>query len=229
MKAIILCAGRGERMMPLTLNTPKPLLLISQKPILSYIFKSLPDEISEVFLVVQEKFEKIFENFVKDINSEKKITILLQDKGEEGTYYALMAGRPFLEDQDKFLVLNGDDIFFKKDLESLLKEKTPCYGISLKKIQERYYTCDLDFKNKKIISFRKQKAEEFNKEVPCFSGAFTLNGDFFSYKPVFYNEKEAGIPHTLFHNTNRVFFFLIEDWLQINNPSDLNQHSNLLN
>ena len=60
MKAVILCAGEGERMKPATSNTPKPLLLVGDKPILFYIFNSLPSDITEVFLIIQEKYESLF-------------------------------------------------------------------------------------------------------------------------------------------------------------------------
>ena len=41
MKAMILAAGRGERMMPLTENTPKPMLLIDDKPLIQYTVEAL--------------------------------------------------------------------------------------------------------------------------------------------------------------------------------------------
>ncbi len=37
MRAVILAAGRGERLLPLTKNYPKPLTPILEKPLLEYI------------------------------------------------------------------------------------------------------------------------------------------------------------------------------------------------
>ena len=41
MKAMVLAAGKGERMQPLTAETPKPLLEVSGKPLLAYHLEAL--------------------------------------------------------------------------------------------------------------------------------------------------------------------------------------------
>ncbi len=221
MKAIILCAGDGERLKPLTETIPKPLILINDKPILFYILFSLPNKIDEVFIIIKEKHKNLFEQFLVDFKINLNIKFLFQDEKEKGTYFALMTARDFLINEDKFLVLNGDDIFLKEDIENLVKMPSPAYGLSYKRLDKRYRTCDLNTKNNKILSFRKQTESEINKELPCFSGFFTLTSDFLKYKPVYYEQGEAGIPHTLFANCNDVSYIILKEWLQINTKEDL--------
>ena len=52
MKCVILAAGEGIRMRPLTLENPKPLLEIAGKPLIGHIVETLPSEIDELVLVV---------------------------------------------------------------------------------------------------------------------------------------------------------------------------------
>lgn len=220
MKAVILCAGRGERLMPLTEKIPKPLIKVGDKPILSFIFNSLPDEIDEVYLIIRQEKQDLFKDFIQSINIKIKIKFLFQNEEGKGSYFALLAARELLINEEKFLVLNGDDIFLKDDLEKLIKSNAPVYGLGYKKMDGRYRTCDLDEKNKKILSFRRQTEEEIKKEMPCFSGAFVLTGGFFSYAPI-YTKQEAGIPHTLFGAGVDVNYLILSKWIQINNHVDL--------
>ena len=220
MKAVILCAGDGERLKPLTEKVPKPLILINNKPILSHILSSIPESISEVFIVIQEKHLELFNKFFSNCKYNFNIKFLFQDLNKKGTYFALMTAKSFLEKENKFLVLNGDDIFLKEDIKEILTIPAPAYGLSFKKLDKRYRTCELDKVNKKIISFRKQNENEYNKELPCFSGVLVLTKDFLNYKPVCFESGEAGLPHTLLSNNKNVSYLILKEWLQINTKKD---------
>lgn len=117
MQAVILAAGEGRRMLPLTLSCPKPLLKVLGKPILAHIMEALPDTITEVVLVVGYKQEMIREYFGDAFNG-RSITYVTQDK-PEGTLKALELARPHLV--GKFLLLNADDIHGTKALIESLK------------------------------------------------------------------------------------------------------------
>ena len=78
MKAILLCAGYGTRLYPLTINTPKALLKVQGKTLLELLIDNLEEikEIDEIVIVSNDRFYKNFCDFKPHISSSKKITIL---------------------------------------------------------------------------------------------------------------------------------------------------------
>lgn len=118
MKAIILAAGMGERMMPLTIRTPKPLLKVKGKALIDYVIESLPSEIDEIIVVVWWLAEKIRKHIKKNYK-EKNIRFV---KGsEKGNAFSFMATRPYLQDE-RFLLIYGDEIPNPKNVERCLAE-----------------------------------------------------------------------------------------------------------
>ena len=66
-KAIILAAGKGERMMPLTKTTPKPLIEVLGQPIIEHTIEVLRKKnINEIYIVVgylAEKFDYLVDKY----------------------------------------------------------------------------------------------------------------------------------------------------------------------
>ena len=60
--AVILCAGYGTRMYPLTKNRPKPLLPVGGKPALDYLIDEIMSlqEINDIYIVTNDRFFKHF-------------------------------------------------------------------------------------------------------------------------------------------------------------------------
>ena len=74
MKAVILAGGFGKRLGNLTLNTPKPMLLISNKPFISYLLDRLSYfKIDEVILCIHYQKDK-FKQYFSRYNNKLKIT-----------------------------------------------------------------------------------------------------------------------------------------------------------
>lgn len=118
MKAIILAAGRGTRLRPLTDTTPKPLLPILGKPILEHIIGSLPDAINELIIVVGYKGGQIRKYFGDSFGG-RQISYVEQ-KEQLGTGHAALLTRHLLKDGERFMFMYADDLHDKKSIEKCL-------------------------------------------------------------------------------------------------------------
>lgn len=116
MKAIILAAGKGARMLPLTLETPKPLLKWKDKTLIQHAINVLPEEVDEVVIVVGYMEDKI-RAFFKNKNIGRKITFISQ-KEVTGTAPALMLCKDNIKDE-KFILMYADDIHDKESIQKL--------------------------------------------------------------------------------------------------------------
>jgi NDP-sugar pyrophosphorylase family protein len=59
MKAIILAAGKGTRLRPITNTVPKPLVKIYGKSIIEYNLESIYKHVTEIIIIVQYREEDI--------------------------------------------------------------------------------------------------------------------------------------------------------------------------
>lgn len=105
-QAVILAAGQGTRLRPLTLTRPKPLVHVAGRPLLEYTFAVLPDTITDVVIVVGYLGDQIRE-YVGHSYYGKRVTYA--DQGPiQSTGGALVSALNQL--QDRFLVMNADDL-----------------------------------------------------------------------------------------------------------------------
>ncbi len=135
MKAMILAAGRGERMRPLTDELPKPLLTVAGKPLIERHIEAL---VSAGFteLVINHAWlgEKI-EAALGD-GSRFGVSITYSPEGENGleTGGGILRALPLLTEGDEnkpFLVINGD-VVTDFDFSSLLSlQQIPFDNFSL--------------------------------------------------------------------------------------------------
>lgn len=113
MQCIILAAGKGTRMRPLTLERPKPLVLVAGIPLLEHILQALPDSVDELILVVGYKGDMVISHF-GDHAYGRPIRYVWQ-KEAGGTGAALLLAQEFL--REKFMVIYADDLVDKESLE----------------------------------------------------------------------------------------------------------------
>ncbi|OLB71765.1 hypothetical protein AUI06_03035 [archaeon 13_2_20CM_2_52_21] len=111
MRAVVLAAGRGERLWPLTEETPKPLLPIANNSILERTLEALVQAgIRQIVLIVGFRSEKIRQRLGngKAIGAEIKY---VRQKSQKGTADAVGSCSKELVGDDRFLVLYGDDYY----------------------------------------------------------------------------------------------------------------------
>ncbi len=108
MKAVILAAGEGRRLEPLTNTRPKPMLPVTNQPLLEHVVESVVEAgIEEVVLVVGYKRERIQSHFGDGDDWGIDIEYAIQEK-QLGTGHAVLQAEDLIA--DTFVVLNGDRI-----------------------------------------------------------------------------------------------------------------------
>ena len=215
MQAVILAAGRGERMGKLTENCPKPMLLIKNKPKLAWTLENLPEEISEVILIIGYLGEQI-KNFFGEEYASRKIKYVEQKK-LNGSAGAVRLAQSLVK--GKFLVSMGDDLYLKSDLEKMLKED---WAILVKEVlgAEQFGLVSQD-KNGYLTSVVERPHNK--KEGLINTGAYVLQPEFFQAKLVSISETEYGLPQTLVSMYSKYKTKLIKatKWQSVGSPEDL--------
>ncbi|MEI6510851.1 MAG: nucleotidyltransferase family protein [Candidatus Uhrbacteria bacterium] len=117
MQAVILAAGKGLRLRPITESVPKALVDVCGTPLLFHILNSLPSTVTEIFVVVGYLSEQI-RAAIGDAFDGKTVRYVTQEP-LDGTGSALRLLKDEL--REKFLVVNGDDMYGKDDLERLAR------------------------------------------------------------------------------------------------------------
>ncbi len=122
MKAVILAAGEGKRLRPITSSIPKPMIPLMGKPLLEHTILGLKNAgIDQFLLIVGYKQEIIKEYFEKSSHQSKvKIDYIIQED-YLGTAHATGYAKDFIKD-DEFLMMYGD-LFADPDIFNVILNK----------------------------------------------------------------------------------------------------------
>ncbi len=225
MKAIILSAGQGTRLQPLTFETPKPLIKISGETIVDRIFKSLPEEIDEAIIVVEHLKDKI-KSHVGENFYNKKVTYVDQIP-MRGTYGALLSAKDLFEEKERFLVINGDDIHDKEELEKYLHFPRSL-GVQ-PMIMPNYYSVKI--KDGFVDGFSPQTDEEKVSGALIATGAYVLDTDIFKHPGVEVFGGEFGLPQTIMEQKDEfpITGIITTKWVTVNSIEDIEKAEKYFN
>jgi UDP-N-acetylglucosamine diphosphorylase / glucose-1-phosphate thymidylyltransferase / UDP-N-acetylgalactosamine diphosphorylase / glucosamine-1-phosphate N-acetyltransferase / galactosamine-1-phosphate N-acetyltransferase len=180
MKAVILAAGRGTRMAPITDTIPKPMVQIQGKPLIEHNLEKLSGLADEVIIVVGYLSEQIKNYFQGSFNG-MKIKYVFQES-PLGTGDALFRCRHLLS--GRFILMMGDDLYSRKDIEKCLENETSILACEMNeecsggKISPDQNGCLFE-----IIEGRHSSGS-------INTGFYALNDKIFSYSPPFNKDKK---------------------------------------
>lgn len=127
MKAVILAAGEGVRMRPLTYTRPKVMLPIANKPILEHLLLEVREVgIRDFIFIIGYHGETVRSYFGNGRKWGVRIEYILQMK-QLGTADALGMAQGFID--SKFLLLNGDVLVKGKDIARLISKEPTRIGV----------------------------------------------------------------------------------------------------
>lgn len=223
MQCVIICAGKGTRMRPLTDTIPKPLISVCGKPILQHIVEALPEVIDELVLVVGYKKEQI-EAFCGTEFLGRKVTFVTQENFAGGTGDALMRAKDSVT--GKFLFMFADDIHGKEALAKIVTLEDAILGAH-SETPERFgvFVLHDDGTLKAII----EKPENPPSNI-INTGAFVASPAIFKYTvPVSSSgENYATDMLTKYAKDHTMQVVMQSDWLPIGYPENIAQAEAIL-
>jgi NDP-sugar pyrophosphorylase family protein len=187
MKAMILAAGFGTRLKPLTIGLPKPMFPLLNRPLLEHTLNFLSSQgIQDIIVNVHHLPKKIIEYFGDGSDFGVRLQFSME-KEILGTAGGLKKAQSFLE-KETFLVLNSD-VLADINFDSLLtfhKEKNSCLTLVVRQddVPEKYSPIHLadDCRISRFVN-ASIKHPCTNTQRVMFTGIQIMEPEIFSHIP----------------------------------------------
>jgi len=182
-RALILAAGEGTRLRPLTYVLPKPLAPVCNIPVMQYIMTELREiGVEEIYINLYHKGELIKNYFGcgKDFNLKLNY---LQEESLSGTAGVLKKLQWFFEDEN-FIVIGGDDLI-DIDLHTLVEfhfEKKATATIGLYEVEDpSHYGVVITDEEGRIKAFQEKPLKEEALSNLANTGVYVFSPRIFEY------------------------------------------------
>jgi len=234
MKAIILAAGYGTRLHPLTKNTAKPLLEVSGKPIIEHIIKKIEtiDAIDTIYIVTNQKF---FEQFkLRNYHSTKSIEVIndntTSNEDRLGSLGDIQYVSDFKQLNDDILLIAGDNLFefSLEDMHNYFQEKVKTvvalYDVKDIELAKHYGIVEVDTNNKMIEFVEKP---QLPRSTLASTGIYFFPKDAIQLLPEFLktglSDKIGSFLEWLHKNTDIYGYVTDKAWYDIGSLEQLEQ------
>lgn len=221
-KAVILAAGKGTRMLPITMKKPKPLVSVAGKPFLYFLINNLLDSgITEIGIVMGYRKEQIVD-FVEENFPDEDITLIEQEE-QLGTGHALMCAKEFIG-EDEFIVVMSDNLYSVNDLKKFQNTNGNTYVSAFRhEHPERY---GLILEDDGLLVEVIEKPENVEPGAKINAGLYKFSTELFTVlgkiNPSLRGELELTDAVNLLAKSGEVKIIDIEDfWLDLARPEDI--------
>ncbi len=172
MKIVMLAAGEGKRMRPLTYTKPKVMLPVANKPILEWnLINAIEAGLNDFIFVIGYKGEIVKEYFGDGSKWNANIEYVNQEKAL-GTAHAIGMVEGFVDD---FIVLCGDTIFGSDDIKKMKRK----YGMGLVKVDDAREYGVVELSGKKVVKIHEKMEEPISDIINA--GIYHFNEKIFDY------------------------------------------------
>ncbi len=215
--AVIMAGGRGERLKPLTDETPKPLLKIGDKPILDHIIQRLVRYgITDLWLSIRYKADKI-ERYVQNCDHRNLSIRYIHENKPLGTAGSLS----LVEDlQHEHLLVMNSDILTDIDFEEFylhFRESGADLAVAAVPYSVEVPYAVLETSDERVISFKEKPTYTYHSSA----GMYVMNRQVLDYIPEgeFFDVTDL-IEELLEADRKVVTFPFSNYWLDIGKPED---------
>ncbi len=167
MIGVILAAGMGSRLRPITKYIPKTLVEVNDKPIISYIIEALIENgINRIVICVGYKKNKII-SFCKENYPNVDFKFVVNDEYKEtNNMYSLYLAQSLLKED--LILMNGDVIVDSQIIKEIIKEQHSCVAVDKDRYIEESMKIIVENKTIKHISKKIKKEEAYGSSIDVY-------------------------------------------------------------
>lgn len=206
----------------ITKRVPKPMLSVLGRNLIQHKIDILPSSIDEV-IIVTGHLEVQIKEFFKDKYEGRKITYVTQEE-LNGTGGAVWQAKDVIK--GKFLVMMGDDIYFKDDIEKCVEYDWAILGKRVE-VQTKGNQIIVDEKGRimTVTQDTDLKPGDFNN-----SGLYVMGKEVFNYPLVKIPNGEYGLPQTLAQVVKDFPIHIVEatEIIRVTSPGDIKKAEEFL-
>jgi len=229
MKAVVLAAGEGQRLRPLTFTRPKHMIPIGGKPLLEHLFVALKEAgIKDALVVVHYKAERIKDYFGDGSRLGMRINYAFQ-KEMLGTADAFGFAENYVDGD--FFAVYGDLLLTSGVIESVLdlhNEAKPAATLTAVHVEHPEYYGVLKTEGQEVIGIVEKPSPEVAADNPINAGAYVFSREIFEairrIKTSPRGEREITDSIRLFIEEGKLVVAAkipAEEWLDVGKPWDL--------